>query len=198
MPKQERLLKFKDTPEGSIVRSAVQGGAFDHGALTGRGDNDHPQYLLLTTVFPSCRVYNSGAITIPNDDITALTFDSEDWDTAGFHSTTANTDRLTIPVGYDGTYLITGTAQFEANATGQRIYQIVVTTATVTDNEVGHIQQTSTSAVNRLALNVLTLCQLDADDYVRFRVYQNSGGDLDIRAVASWSPYFMMIRLGPK
>ena len=194
MPKTERKLKYQDVPAGSITRSSVRGGSMDHGALTGKGDPDHPQYLLLATLFPSCRVYNSGAITIANDSIQALTFDSEDWDTAGFHSTTTNTDRLTVPIGYSGTYWINADAQFEANAAGQRIYEIALNGTTV----IGHVQHTATSAVNRMALPCPTLYQLDDEEYVQFRVYQNRGDTLDIRAVASWSPYFMMIRLGPK
>jgi hypothetical protein len=196
MPKTERRLKYQEMPAGTIMRSAVRGGSMDHGAMTGLGDPDHPQYLLTATLFPSVRVFNSGAITIGNapSPLTPLTFDSEDWDTAGFHSTTTNTSRLTVPVGYSGTYLITGTAQFEANATGQRIYELLVNGT----SKVGHIQNTDATAANRMASNVLTLYQLDDDDYVELTVYQNSGGNLDVRAVASWSPYFMMIRLGPK
>ena len=194
MPKVERRPKYKWIASDAITRTAVSGTSGDHGVLSGRGDNDHPQYLLLSTVFPSVRVYNSGDITIPNDDMTALTFDSEDWDTAGFHSTTTNTDRLTIPSGYDGTYWMLGNAQFEANAAGQRIYEIALNATTV----IQHAQHPAPSAVDRVALAVPTLYQLDVDDYVQFRVYQNRGGTLDIRSVASWSPYFMMIRLGPK
>ena len=199
MPKLERYPKYQRVLAGTITQSSTSGGNMDHNSLSGRGsDSAHSQYLLLTTLFPSVRVYNSGAITIPNDDITALTFDSEDWDPLGFHSTTTNTDRLTIPAGLDGTYWMLGNAQFEANAAGQRIYEIALTTASVANRVIGHIQHTATSAVNRMALAVPTLYQFDADDYVQFRVYQNRGDTLDIRSVASWSPYFMMIRIGPK
>ena len=197
MPKADRDLKFQRTPESGIGRSSVRGGSMDHGAMTGRGDNDHPQYLLLSTLFPSVRVANSGDQTIPNNNAaTVLTFDTELWDTAGFHSTTTNTSRLTVPPGYDGTYIIGGVAQFEAHATGQRIYSICYNGDL--NNPIHQVQHTNNTGANRMALPMITPYQLNVDDYVQFRIYQNRGGDLDIRAINYWSPIFWMIRIGPK
>ena len=199
MPKQEHRLKYQDMPVGTITRSATSGGSsMDHGSLSGRGATDaHSQYLLLTTVFPSVRVSNSADQTIANNDAAVvLTFNTDLWDTAGFHSTTTNTSRLTVPPGYDGTYMIGGTAQFEAAAAGQRIYSICYNGDL--NNPIMQVQHTNNTAANRMALPVITPYQLDADDYVEFRVYQNRGGVLDIRAINYWSPVFWMIRIGPK
>jgi hypothetical protein len=169
-----------------------------HNSLSGRGEDDcHSQYLLLTTVFPSVRVYNSADIEIANNSPQILTFDTENWDTQTFHSTTTNTDRLTVPIGYSGTYLIIGHAQFKKHATGQRIYEILHTDETATQ-VISHNQFTDNTAVNRMASVVSTVFQADDEDYFQFRVYQNSGGALDVRAIASYSPHFLMIRLGPK
>jgi hypothetical protein len=63
-----------------------------------------------------CRVYNSANQSIPNDADTALTFDSERFDTNAFHSTATNTSRITIP----GMYLVFGGIEFAASATGLR------------------------------------------------------------------------------
>lgn len=41
-----------------------------------------------------------------------LTWDVEDWDTDGFHSTSANTEKITIPAGLDGIYRLDASALF--------------------------------------------------------------------------------------
>lgn len=59
-----------------------------------------------TPAFVGAKVYNSGTQSISASSLTALTFDSEEWDTDGFHSTSVNTSRMTIPSGKDGKYLV--------------------------------------------------------------------------------------------
>jgi hypothetical protein len=49
-----------------------------------------------------------------------VSFSTEDYDTDGFHSTTVNPERITIPAGMGGKYLATGVWRWAANATGQR------------------------------------------------------------------------------
>lgn len=66
------------------------------------------------------RVYKTANQTINNDVLTALTFDVEDFDTDSFHSTSSNTERLTIPAGKDGLYHVICRVWWTANATGYR------------------------------------------------------------------------------
>ena len=53
-----------------------------------------------------------------------MTWDSEDFDTDGFHSTSSNTSRITIPSGKGGKYLLVAQTTFASNATGVRIWKI--------------------------------------------------------------------------
>lgn len=54
-----------------------------------------------TLTFSGARVYNSANIAISNNTETALTFDTERYDTSAYHSTSSNTSRLVAPVtGY--------------------------------------------------------------------------------------------------
>src|SRR5512139_267514 len=76
-----------------------------------------------------CRVYNNAAINIANDTVTALTFNSERFDTNGIHSTALNTGRLTCQTA--GTYVITAHAAFAANATNRRQITIRLNGATI-------------------------------------------------------------------
>ncbi len=56
--------------------------------------------------------------SVPNATWGIITFDAEDVDTYGGHSTTSNTSRYTCQ--YAGWYRIGGRAAFAANATGSR------------------------------------------------------------------------------
>jgi hypothetical protein len=54
--------------------------------------------------FVGCVAYKTTTQTISTDTFTAITFDSELFDTDGFHNTSSNTSRFTIPSGKDGKY----------------------------------------------------------------------------------------------
>ena len=56
------------------------------------------------STFAGCALYKSGNQTISNATDTIVTFDSELFDTDGFHSTATNTGRITIPSGKGGYY----------------------------------------------------------------------------------------------
>ena len=55
--------------------------------------------------FVGCKVYATSTQAVSASTITPITFDSEEFDTDGFHSTGANTSRITIPSGLAGKYL---------------------------------------------------------------------------------------------
>lgn len=139
---------------------------------------------------PAARAYNSANIAISNATNTALTFDSERWDTDTIHSTSSNTGRLTATTA--GKYLIVGQVRWPANVTGLR--QVWIKLNATTDIAVKRKAQTENDL---LGMDVTTLYDLDATDYVELYVYQNSGGSLNVEASSAWSPEFMMIRLGP-
>lgn len=62
------------------------------------------------------RLYKSGAQTVANGNNDVLTFNSEVYDTDGYHSTTTNNSRITIPTGFDGYYFVTGAAVSDADS----------------------------------------------------------------------------------
>ena len=136
------------------------------------------------------RVYNSGELTIGTASWTALTFDSERWDTDTIHSTVANTSRLTATTA--GTYLIVSNVQWDYNGAGQRITKLMVGGAT----EIARVAVTNADASDRENLICTTIHQLAAAEYVETYVYQNSGGNLGVEVRADSSPEFMMQRIG--
>jgi len=54
--------------------------------------------------FSGCALYKSGNQSVANATDTIVTFDSELFDTDGYHSTSTNTSRITIPTGKGGYY----------------------------------------------------------------------------------------------
>lgn len=75
-----------------------------------------------------CKVFNSAAQSITNNTPTLLTWDSEDHDIGGLHSTVSNTARITPPAligpGF-GLFLLIAQVQWAAGTTGYRRARIL-------------------------------------------------------------------------
>ena len=121
-------------------------------------------------------VKNNGAQTISNATFSYVTFNLENFDTNGFHSTSVDTDRITIPTGFGGKYLIQAQARFAANTTGFRRFDVELgaTGASLSVSIVAPVNGSSTTGT------LGSVFDLAAGDYIRLSVYQNSGGNLDI------------------
>jgi hypothetical protein len=135
------------------------------------------------------RVYNSAAIATTSGAVPALTFNSERYDTGGFHSTSVNTERLTAPTA--GLYSIGATVRWEANAAGARQTFLRVNGTTIIDLDDRDIDA-ATNHTNK----VNTEYQLAAGDYVEVLVFQNSGGPLNVLATGNYTPEFWIHRIG--
>ncbi len=131
---------------------------------------------LVTPPFRGCIAYNSVNISIPNNLTTLMTFDSEIYDTDTIHSTTTNTDRLTVPTGVS--YVkITGQAHFQANATGGR--NAYITKNGVPASISGAQQTTSSATTNSIFPIISPILAVVPGDYFSLNVVQDSGGVLD-------------------
>ena len=118
--------------------------------------------------FQGCSVYNSAAQGIATATLTALTFDNENFDTDGFHSTSSNTSRITIPTGMAGKYLVTTTSRWDASLVGIRQNFVYVNGVSVTT--------TQEDASNNFAtLSKSVILNLSVGDYIQFYVNQTQG-----------------------
>lgn len=168
--------------------------ASGYGALYGKTDGC--QYYIgddgvvrLGGFFEGARVYNSANISIVDNTLVALTFDSESWDTNGYHSTVSNTSRLTAPVA--GKYLYIGNARFATNGTNDRYFAIRLNGTDYID---GTGFSPNTSAIRTFG-SLSGIYSFAANDYIELLVYQNSGGALNIEQGAG-GPSLTMIRIG--
>lgn len=162
--------------------------------LIGRNTTDTVTNKTLTTSnvikTPMCRVYNTAAQTIANTTVTALTFDSERFDTDTIHSISADTSRLTCKTA--GVYQIGFSGGFASNSTGYRSFRLRL-------NGGSYLSSIFQNAVNGdvTFVNISTLYELAVNDYVEIVVYQTSGGNLDTFQNANDSPEMYMSRVAP-
>jgi hypothetical protein len=122
--------------------------------------------------FVGCYLTNATAPTISNDTDTIITFGAENYDTDGFHSTSTNTGRITIPSGKAGKYLFTAAFRWTANATGRRIVYLRKNGSTIGAFE------TSVNSTTYPSLQVNQVSAASVSDYFELVVYQTSGGNL--------------------
>lgn len=164
------------------------GGSAAAGMVPSPGATAHPVPYLLAEdgtwkaqTGSGVRCYNSADQTISNNTNTAITFDTEDTDTDGYHSTSSNTSRITIPTGFGGLYLIGGSVQFAANSTGGRRLRIQLNGSQL----YGTQDDNAPSATLTANLAFVTALNLADGDYVELVVLQTSGGNLNVQADSS-------------
>jgi hypothetical protein len=134
-------------------------------------------------------IYGSG-LTIANNTSTIATFPSERFDTAGFHSTTTNTGRFTIPAGYAGWYVINARFRWDKNAVGSR--SLIVKKNGGTLSASSEIPGDATIFQG----NQINTLELFAEgDYVEIEVFQSSGGNLTLFTDTS-NAEFSMVMVG--
>lgn len=138
-----------------------------------------------------CLLTLAAAQTIPNNSIQHVSFDTELYDIGGFHSAAPFPERITIPTGLGGYYLIHGQIQWASNGTGIRKVEVWVS-----GTAIARIQR-PTIAGGSLTQQVLFPYAVAAGGYVVFYAYQNSGGNLDVeRTAAPYTPLFGVDYLG--
>lgn len=134
-----------------------------------------------------CKVTRTTPQSIPNNAVTAVTFTSEVFDTAGMFPGSGT--EVTIPA--DGLYLVLAQALFASNATG-----------TVRQASVKRVGGSNVAFTNRAPAPSGHYSQLSAScitlfsegDRLTMEVFQNSGGALDL-SVAYGAPSLTVVRL---
>lgn len=131
--------------------------------------------------FGGALAYNSTTQSINNDTLTLATLDSEDFDTATYHSTVTNTDRMTVPS--TGKYRFTASVFFAtASATGIRFIKFEKNHGGTPGSGTNLRGEARTHAdgTNTQTQTVTVIASLTAGDYVSLIVYQNSGSAMNI------------------
>jgi len=118
---------------------------------------------------------------VSDSTLTAILFPSEAWDTDGFHSTSSNTSRITIPTGKGGKYQITAAAFLSATITGQMNLRIYKNGSAITGTglQVGMFafQYASSDKIS----GTVTVDAVATDYFEIFIIHTAAGGSKDVR-----------------
>lgn len=142
----------------------------------------------------SARVFNSVDQPVPTATVTALTFDSERYDTVGMHA--PGDSALTIQVA--GKYDIVGNISIIALGGGDRTLSIQLTPiATGVPVIIAQTSETIESSTTWVE-EVTTQYDLEVGDQLELIVFQNSGNPAVVTAAPNYSPEFMAILVAPR
>lgn len=123
--------------------------------------------------FVGCQAYQSADQTIANTTWTIVNLNTENFDTDGFHSTSTNTSRMTIPSGKAGKYIIVATASWNNNQTGARNFGLYKNGAFTFYGAV-----TSPDTDTDMQHHFTWIVDAAVGDYFEVAVRQSSGGNL--------------------
>jgi hypothetical protein len=136
------------------------------------------------TSFVGVSLYKSGNQSVANATTTNITFDSEDYDSDGFHSTSSNTERITIPSGKAGKYLITGQIYWGGVNAGVRSVFMYKNVSTLVGN---FPVMSSASGGENVGTRFSIVLDLAEADYIRISGYQNSGTSVNAEGSAGYT-----------
>ena len=124
--------------------------------------------------FSGCAVRRTTNLSLSNGTQTAITFDTEIYDTDSYHSTVSDTERMTIPSGKSGYYMVMITGTFSGTS-GQREFTIQKNGAGIT----GYSSLVSAAGGDGYtSLTLVYVLNLTAGDYIHFNAYQNGGSEV--------------------
>jgi hypothetical protein len=128
------------------------------------------------STFAGVKVFGStvGTLTLSDATTTSIPWDGEKYDTDGFHDNATNNNRLTVPTGYAGTYLVTGKIYWNNAAAGTRQVTLSKNTTAIA------LYYAFPSTTQPFTVQFSTTINLTVGDYVKLTANQNSGGNLDI------------------
>lgn len=145
-----------------------------------------------TSGFVGCSVYATTAQNISTAIWTAQTYGGELWDTDGFHSTTTNTSRITIPSGKAGKYLFTGSVAWGSNTSTER-FGVRLYANGANDWNIDYRKGSSTNGELWQSWSVIRDCAVN--DYFEVYVWQSSGATIATDSGNNRN-YFQCVYLG--
>lgn len=139
--------------------------------------------------YVGCALQKTATQSIANNTATFLTWNDELIDTNSFHDNSTNTERITIPVGYAGKYLVSALINYDIDAAGIRQLMGRLNGTTF----FALVEQPPTNgAYTSLEFNVIR--SFAEGDYIELRAYQDSGNSINI--LSGKDSQFSMTYLG--
>lgn len=130
------------------------------------------------STYVGCSVSNSGSQSIANTTETAITYDTEQWDTDAIHSTATNTSRFTVPTGKGGKWHLSTSINTTGAGAIWEFYIYKNGSYFITGFPQFSITQNGRGTAQGIVSFELDLV---ATDYIQIYVWQNSGSTENIR-----------------
>jgi hypothetical protein len=146
------------------------------------------------STFAGVRLVKSGNQSISDGTFTLATWDTESFDTNSYHDGSTNTDRITIPSGKAGYYLITAGISFaDSTASSFRMANLRKNGTQITTSRMG-----TGSGSGYPTIIISCVVNAAESDYFDLNVYQNTGGALNLQgnSESTGISYFQAIYLG--
>jgi hypothetical protein len=128
------------------------------------------------STYAGVSVRKSANQAITNNTDTAITWNTENFDTDAYHDNSSNTSRFTIPAGKAGKYLLSGAISWGAATGTIRSVKIFKNGSIL--NQLAQFAGTNDGAISAIS-NVYDLA---VNDYLEVYARQNSGNDLDVQS----------------
>lgn len=129
--------------------------------------------------FVGARAYNSTTQSVNSASLTAITLDSEDFDTNSIHDTGSNTSRLTA--SHTGYWLVRGSTTIAAGGSSAQKSIMLSKTGTL-------VRGSSVNVENNTALRLVTVAVVSltaSTDYMEMKVYQATGSARNVGSTTS-------------
>jgi hypothetical protein len=117
---------------------------------------------------PTCTAYTNGNMSWTGGTPQNFTYTSEETDTDGFHNNSTNTDRMTIPTGFGGVYVITISYLLSGAGSSYHYLQI--------QKNGGNMNGTTVMSDPNGRGSLTIIAALNAGDYVTASLQQSSSG----------------------
>ena len=139
--------------------------------------------------FVGCLAYRSTSLTVSYNVWTSVPFDDEGVDSDSFHSTSTNTDRITIPTGKGGKYLINAQLLWDQKTSGSQQFRI---RKNGSSNLMGSIEGNT----GYITTSISQIAELTAGDYITVEAYSDSSGGNTIQPYMDRTNFFQVLYLG--
>lgn len=154
-----------------------------------------PEWVTPTggSTFVGCFIYGSGLSTVSVPDNTSVVIDLPDelYDTNGFHSTTTNTSRITVPAGQAGYYYIEGKLAYQPGSQTK-----LSTLLKVSGNGIYANAMDGAGGDFNSDVPAATVYYLAEGDYVEIQARQIGGGTQTVKRGNETETSLMIAKLG--
>lgn len=127
------------------------------------------------TTFAGCRVTKSADQNLTSSTFTPVTWDTESFDTDGFHSTASNTSRFTVPTGMGGYYRLSGSISSQSMSDQNNAIARLTVNGVADDSTRVRLAASGSGTGNIVGLPFSWVVNLAAGDYVEVEGYSAAG-----------------------